>query len=488
MKINSLFGFLKGQKSNNDIIKKSSTVTTLRLDQLINGRVDFGSVFWSPTSILEALRFYSQLQPVFDAVDRIVTEFSSIRPTVINTETKEFLPDHPILELLKEPNAFDTCDLFLKTLATDFLVTGNAFFTATGPVQLKPLEIFNIRPQTVSVLTSDALKVKSYQISDWDLQIIYKFTNVFKEFGSTAAEKLGEFRYYRDRSSEFFHFKDVNRLDSLTTNRHFGMNRISPLFFEADQYKESSMHNLSILKRAGRSSGILSSKESLTEDQREHLQKSFNDLYTGSENAGRALLIDGAIEWTDLMKNNRDMDFLELKKGNVVAIYNTYRVPLPLVIAEQMTLANMEAARLSLYENAVIPLTKFLYSKITRALMPRYEKSENLELTFSIFDIPALESKRVQSTKDISNLGILTINELRTMLGKEGLENGDEIFLPANLLPLLRDRFIEDNLNRPLPGASKSKFRKILKSQVNVDGNRIYDDKKINQLISSLYG
>ena len=487
MKISNLLNVFK-KTNNKAVVEKSLNINTIRLDQLINGTGDFGTVFWSPTSILEALRFYSQLQPVFDSVDRIVTEFSSIKPTVRNTQTKEFFPDHPILKLLEKPNAFDVCDLFLKTLATDFLVTGNAFYTATGNLISKPLELFNVLPQTVSVLTSDPRKVEKYQISDMELQREYTLTSVQRKFGAEAAKRLGPFRYYWNNVSELFHLKDVNRLGGISSNRHFGMNRVTPLFFEVDQHKNSSIHNLSILKRGGRTSGILVSKEPLTEDQREALQKEFNDLYTGSENAGRALLIDGSIEWKDLMKTNRDMDFLELKKSNVIAIYNVFRVPLALVIPEQMTLSNFFESRVALYEGAVIPLTKFLYSKLTAELMPRYENSENLELTFDLFQIPTLEAKRVKTVAEMANLGILTINELRTLVGREKLENGDEIFLPANLLPLLRDTFTQDNLRKPNPGASGSKFKEILQLQVDGSGNRVYDDAAIKILTNSFYG
>ena len=487
MKFPSLFEIFKTQ-STKDLVQKSSNITTVQLDQMINGNGFLDSVFWSPTSIIEAVLFYAQLQPVFDAVDRIVTEFASIKPRVFDTVNKEFVEDHPILDLLQQPNPFNTCDLFLKTLATDFLVTGNAFFWATGPVIAKPLELFSIRPQSVSVMTSGAVKVDSYRVSDLEIQDIYQLTNVHNDFGLQASERLGEFRYYHQDVKELFHFRDVNRLDRIQTNRHFGMNRLTPLFLEVDQYRQSSTHNLSILKRAGRSSGILISENPLTDNTRERLQKQMNDLYSGAENAGRMMLVDGAMKFEDLMKSNRDMDFLELKKGNITAIYNTYRVPLPLVLAEQMTLANMASATLSLYEGAVIPMTKFLYNQLTKALMPRYEDSENLVLAFDVFDIPALEKKRVQTAAEIAKVGVLTVNEIRTLLGKEGLENGDQIFLPANLLPLLSDLFTDDNLTQPRPSSSKSKFKSILKSQNDTDGQRVYSNENIADLASKIYG
>lgn len=488
MKLPNLFGLFKAQ-NDQDLVKKSSNITTIQLDQLINGTGGPGSVFWSPTSILESILFYAQLQPLYDAVERIATEFSSIKPRVFDNDKKEFIEDHPILDLLAEPNPFNTCDLFLKTLAIDYLVTGNSFFFATGPVQAKPLELFEVRPQAVSVMTAGAIKVDTYRVSDLELQDVYDLTNIFKEFGRQAAERLGQFRYYQDESKEFFHFKDVNRIASIRNNRHFGMNRLTPLFFEVDQYKQSSVHNLSILKRAGRSSGMINVENRLADDDRERLQKEVNDLYTGAENAGRVMLVDGAIlKWEDFMKSNRDMDFLELKKGNITAIYNTYRVPLPLVLPEQMTLANMASAQLALFDNAVIPLTKVLYNQLTKALMPRYEDSENLVLKFDPFDIPALETKRVKTATEIAKVGVFTVNELRTLLGKEGLENGDEVFLPANLLPLLSDIFTDDNLDRPRPGSSKAKFKSKLKSHTYADGKRVYSDEQIKALESKLYG
>ena len=468
--------------------KSAPKIQGLTLDQLAT--IDTGfrdSVFWTPNTIRQSLLIYSKISPAYDAIDRIATEFTTIKPMVFDTKKNEFVSEHPILELFKNPNPFNSRQSFFYDLSTFFLATGNSFYAGTGPVMEPPLEIDIIRPEIISISSSDSQKVKSYRVDDFDLSHMFNLTSVADEFGLRDAMRLGRFRYYEKDALEFFHIKNFNPLPGIGFNRHFGMSKLTPLFFENEQFEHLSTHNLSLLRRGATIGGILAIEGALSEDQREALTQQLNNLHTGSENTGRTMVTEGGAKWIDNVKTNKDMDFMNLKKSNVTSIYNAYRVPLPLVLAETMTLANMDAARLALFENAVLPLTKILYSELTRGLLRRYPDSQNLILSFDPFDIPALEAGRVDTVNEISKAGVMTINELRTLLGKEGVENGDEIFLPANLIPSLRDLFTGDNLSKPRPGSSRVKVIDILKNMTLEDGGRYYSDKDIKLITDTVY-
>jgi phage portal protein BeeE len=135
------------------------------------------------------------------------------------------------------------------------------------------------------------------------------------------------------------------------------------------------------------------------------------------------------------------MDFLNLHISAMKRIYNVLGVPTPLIFDDAAKFANFSEAKLALYDNTVIPLTKLIYSELTDFLMPRYPGSEDLILSFNEGDIPALQSRHTENLERKQKLGIYTINELRALDGAGAL-SGDgvnQVYLPATMLPVGED-------------------------------------------------
>jgi HK97 family phage portal protein len=263
------------------------------------------------------------------------------------------------------------------------------------------------------------------------------------------------------------------------------MSNLTPIFYEIEQYIEASIHNTSLLRRGARVSGALQSDNNLTDEQFMRLQEQVNNFYSGSDNAGRPLLLEAGMNFTEMSMNNKDMDFLELKKNVTYMIYNALKIPLPLISPEHSTLSNMEIAKLNLYDNAILPIARRIYTELSIFLLPRYRKDNELtryRLSYSPGEITALEPRRNDELNKLNELGILTINELRAKIGYEPLEGGDNVLSRFNQTTVATDQYTEDQPERPVPRNQKE-FIESLKKHRNEKGVRIYSDNFIDRLM-----
>lgn len=370
-------------------------------------------------TIPEQLAFYANIAPVFTAVEYISNEFSCFKPIIKDEKNNVFIEDHPILELLKRPSDEVSRVDFLKNIASFKSITGNVFLLATGNINRPPLELLSIKPQKVEpVNTLDAI-VSSYLIEPFGLR--------FKR----TEDKRGV-RYLHDEDKELRHIRNFNPEVS-----PFGMSPLNPIFQEIKQHASSNTHNLSLLENGLRTSGILSPDVPITSEQAAQLTESIRKVQSGARNAGRMMMLPSKMTFLETGTTNKDMDFKDLKSQLAVAIYSALKIPLPLIMSDRMTLANMETAKLMLYDNAVLPLADTLFSELTHFLMPRYKNSENFIITFDEREIDALQVRRNEEIKLLKDIGVLTINELRVKLGEKELQGGDALYLPANIVPTI---------------------------------------------------
>lgn len=414
-----------------------------------------------------ALSYYRKVSPIFDAVDRISDEVSSIEPVLYDKKKEEYITDHPVLELLNNPNAFASGDLFIKELCTYYLVTGNAYLRGTGGINKPPKELFNEHPTTVTITPNNRDGFpQQYEVTTTVEGKIYKRVEQGVDYRFVDPMELGE----------IFHIKTVN--PTASTSYLYGMSRLTPIYYEIEQYLHASVHNLALLKNGATPSGIMSTEKNLTDDQYQRLLAEMGRFFQGAENAGRPMIAEGGLKYSSMSMNNRDMDFLKLKVDVRDMLYNNFRIPLPFVSREQMTLANMEAAKYIFYDNVILPTFKRLMTDLSLALLPRYGLDpKDYELSYQEESIPTLVQRHFEETKDLNDMGVLTKNEIRLRLGYEELEGHDILYQPMNLIPTGAE------LEEPQDLQKQYKyFKNYLMKQKDSEGKALYTEEEIDQL------
>lgn len=418
-----------------------------------------------------AIQMYMDAMPLFAAVDIRARNFSQIPIRVWDKQKSEFLDDHPALELLDNPNADVTGSEFLYQYASYFDITGDSFLFAGGRVVNPPLEIATIPPQRISfgfghrfgiLHVPDTIRVTTHG----------QGTSNFE-----SQDVKGTIRFYEREDRELWHTRQFNPMRS--SANFWGMSRAKPIFLEIQQYLSGNNTNWSMLKRGTRISMAWVNKrgEELTELQWTRLQEE-GQKYAGDLNVGGTPILDG-VDIANTSQSNRDMEFKELQEAMLSRTLSTYGIPLPLFLDKSMTLSNMETSMLQLFDNAVIPLTNYLYDELTRFILKRYPNSENLEFRFNEGDITALRVRIVENASRQNLINVNTIDEIRTLLGDEALASGGDVILkPATLIPVGQDGLTDDNLTKP----TASKFRELMIEVKSATGERVYSDEAIQTI------
>ena len=414
----------------------------------------------------QALRYYEQIAPVGTAVDIVTDEIPALQLSVFDKKEGSYSEDEDIIKFLEKPNAGVSGQEFFKNYPTYYMATGEVFLMATGNPNRPPLELFVIPPQFVTENNGTDGFPASYTVNNDTLGITFERKEVGRQM-----------RYFDETSErELWHVKDFNPNASSTNHR--GSSRLNAIFYEIEQHLEASRHNLSLLQKGGRVTGALVTDQVLDDDVFKRLQEQLDKFYAGSSNAGRMFLGEGGMKFEEMGTSNRDMDFRNLKRDDIVAIFNRLKVPLAMMTPEQMTLANLETAKLNLYDNAVLPLCRRLLEELTLFIGPRFKLSATESLSVDPESIPALQARQNAELKQISDLNVLTINEVRAKIGYEGVDGGDSVLAPATSIPIAQDTFTDDNLDKP---EVREKFFEIMREQKNDDGKPRWTEKQITE-------
>ena len=403
----------------------------------------------------QALNYFANVSVLYDAVVDIVEPAKKIRSVWYNPKKKDWITEHESLELLENPGGGMSGDLFKEFWLTNFLVANNAFVTATGDVRKPPLELLYAYGQDMQLISDN----KGY-------------LNEIKQTqqGSTA---LSYFRDNLARDNTFRYYTKELEQELLVTrtfnvrfgmNNQWGMSRLKPIMFELEQFISQNMHNDSLLKRGASPSLLFSAEGELSKTQYSRLNDMIIDYYSGPMNAGKPILGENNMKVSNLSQSNKDMDFKEMLASLKARIYNIFNIPLPSVMPQQMTLANLESSRLMKYDDAILPAQESFDSQMTVLLRPRWKDLNGYVLTYNPDEIEALEPRRLANAQIVNGLQLLSTNEQRsTYLQREEVgPAGDDILIDSSKVPLARDKVVDDNdaaspraAQKPEPGQTE---------------------------------
>lgn len=363
---------------------------------------------------------YCQNAIVYRCVNEIANGAAAIQFKV--TRGDEELEFHPIIDLLNRPNPLQAGTEYFQSLYSYLLLSGNSYAVASE-VNDGVAELHILRPDRMEVIPSKTAIPEGYN---------YKINGQIVQ--SYAADPV-------TGQSEIKHFKFWNPLDDF-----YGMSPLMAGAIDIDQHNMISRHNIGLLANGARPTGAIIFKPAddrglpiqLTDMQRKQLYDDVQSKFSGPDNAGRPLLLEGDFDWREMGISPKDMDFISQKNISARDIALCFGVPSQLVgIPDAQTYSNIQEARLALYEETIIPLAKRVESDLNEWLAPRFD--DQIKITYDMDNIPAMVERRRRIYENVTAAvreGIITRNEARERLGLEEIQGGDEILVQANLFPI----------------------------------------------------
>lgn len=385
----------------------------------------------------QAMGFYRKSSSVATSVDIISGLVEQIKPIVKDVKNDKFIDNHPVLNLLQNPNGFEQYENFIGKLSRHFLLKKDSYIVGVGNIRRPPIEIFAEKPQNVSTVQAMDGYPKNY---------IVTFGSIVGNF-NREDRKLGITRFYDGNLKELYHIMGF----SSRTEDTQGDSPLEAISLEIKQQIKSKVHNISVIDNGGRLSLIVSFKED-TPDDDEHKarKKRINEDLGGAEKAGSIAVISGdATAIQEVGKSNKDMDFATLDDMASRVIFRRYGIPSQIAFPDKATFNNYKTALLALYDNTVLSHAKFLYNGLTWMMMPRYglDPSQFI-ITYDPQSITALVERMLETLKLRKEIAIETPNELRSFLpNRDPVENGDVLYQPSTQVPLGVDINDDDESN-----------------------------------------
>lgn len=327
--------------------------------------------------------------------------------------------EHPLMMLMNKPNPSQSGFKFWGDLMHQYLLSGGCFMTGNGPNDSPPTELWYMRPDRMEIVPGENNIPKEY-IFNCNSQMVH-----FPVKATTGESPVFEMRMF-------------NPLDDWKLS--------SPLksaALQIDQYNYAAEWNMANLQAGGRPQGGFKytpgSDEMpfLDRNTRKKLERDIDQRLMGPKNARRPLVMDGGIEWQDFSMSAVEMDWLEGARDAARTICLVYGVPPQLLgIPGDNTFANYSEARLSFYEETVIPLLQELLDALNGWLVPKF--GDDLRLAIDMESIAALFPQRQELFTLVEAANFMTLNEKRKIVGMEPLDKpeADEVWMPSGLTPM----------------------------------------------------
>ena len=337
---------------------------------------------------------YEELEVVNRAVNMIVDDTSDIPLTVgqkvngIAPVVENIRKTRVDLLLNKEPNPFQDINTFKRNLIIDLLIDGNIFVYFDGR------HLYHLPANNV-IIHSDT---------------------------STYIEKFEYDGHINYTPKEIIHIKE-NSFNSI----YRGVPRLKPAY--RTMYLLDSMRKFqdNFFKNGAVPGLVLKSPNTLSEKIKERMLQAWQTRYNPKSGGKRPLILDGGLEVDNLTKINfKELDFQTAKTANEKIILEAMGVP-PIVL-DGGNNANIRPNHRLYYLETILPIVR----KISYA----FERYFGFKISEDITGVPALQPElRDQAAyyATLVNTGIISPNEAREALGKEPLDGGEDLRVPANI-------------------------------------------------------
>ena len=408
-----------------NIFRRSTALVPERKDSAAGPLVymqTLGRPAWTPRDYASlAKESYMQNAIAYRCV-RMIAEASASVPFLLY-EGEDELEEHPLMELLKKPNPFESGEQLWDGFYSFMKIAGNTYLEAVlldGQVR----ELYVLRADRMKVQLGPRGYPSGYEYTVGQQKLLYAVPDPGKQL-------------------PIMHLKEFHPLDDW-----YGMSPVEAGAFAVDVHNAAGGFNKALLDNQARPSGALvyaptqeNADPSLTDKQFQRLKEEIEEKYSGRENAGKPMILDGGLDWKEMSVNPKDMEFIEGKREAAREIALSFGVPPQLLgIPGDNTYSNYQEANRAFYRQTVLPLVSRTCQALSNFFAPTY--GETLRVWYDEDAIPALSEEREKVWERVIKADFLTTNEKREATGYEPYEPkddtppGDLIMVQSSQVPL----------------------------------------------------
>jgi HK97 family phage portal protein len=395
---------------------KASAVQTLIVATMA------GRPVWPGRDYEKLAREGYQQNPIVGACVRAIAFASASIPLELYEKSKggkmTQVETDAILDLLDMPSPGVDEWEFRVGWISYLLISGNVFIERVDGLGGEPIELYLWRPDRAKVVPG---------ADGWPMAYEYTVGGMTRRIPVK----------FPDGKRPVLHVKEFHPV-----NDFYGMPRLDNAAYAVDVYTGALAWNKSLLENAARPPGALvvpQDKEhggGLNVEQIAAIRQQLQERFSGTQNAGKPLLLTGGMTWERFALTPVEMDYIEGKADAARDIARSFGVPPMLLgIPGDNTYSNYQEANRAFYRDTVLPLTK-RFAKTMTAWLIRPAKGPAFFLHLDEDEIPALITEREAKWKMILSAGsILDVNEQRRGIGYEDKDGCDVIMRGSSEVP-----------------------------------------------------
>ncbi len=402
------------------------------------GAVGQFSNFWGNSKCLAT---YGKSLYVYACISKIAEKIGSVDfklYKIINSDGEvNEIKSHEILDLLYRVNPFYTKAEFLETDVINRKLTGDSFILKVRNKQGKVVELWNIRPDLVTIITDPVNYIKEYRIMKMDGK--QDFVPV----------------------EDIIHIKYPSPLDS-----YLGLSPLSGVKARVEIEEHASNYQRSSFVNNADPSAIIEMADSLTSQQARELEEKWNAKHRGTGRNSRLGILWGGAKYHRLNLTPSEMSYIESMKATRDDILMAFKVPKPIVaITDEVNYANAKTAQEVFLSETIVPELRRFIDKINEQLViPDYGEEYFIDF---VDPVPVNRETRLNELdKGVDRW--ITINEARYEVGLEPIEGGDVLLRPMSMASVaeLNKTYSEENDYKNLHGKKILKYKLQLKNEI----------------------
>jgi HK97 family phage portal protein len=347
--------------------------------------------------------------PTVHAIDTAISRRLSVTPIHVyqkgmkdGHEIKTKMPNHPVSQLLRKPNEWQTASDFWMDAASVWTRHGNFYAYKSQTGSGKTVALIPLPPTDVEPKLEDNTRF-FYRVSEGGEQVDYA---------------AGKILHARNRARNFIEgdspVKDIQ----------------TAIMMEilAEKFGESFFRNGAVPMQIFRY--MEGFRPFATEEEENKFTEDFKEAFSGSKRFNAMLLPHGIETSSGGSVENDKAQFVESRKYQRTVIAGAFGVPPHLVgDLERATFNNVEQQDKDFTMGVVLPVAKSFESAMERDLLTDADREAGMIIRFNLNSILRADFKSRQEGLQMQRLmGVINGNEWREIEGMNPREGGDTYY------------------------------------------------------------
>jgi HK97 family phage portal protein len=321
-------------------------------------------------------------------------------------DDRQRISDHPLAQLIRQPNPWTTRYRFLDALVHDLAIFDQSFWVKSK-IEGR-LSLMRLFPPAVTMRGN----------------AVYPELFEYRGLSGMHQYKAADVVFFRGYSGGYSDIGGVPPMESLRD--------VLEESFYASQSRSQIMRN------GARTSGYITRppEAKWSDTARGRFKTEWQAQYAGNgPQAGGTPILEDGMTFVPAALTPKDLQYIEARKLTREEVAAAYFIPPPMIgLLENATFANIVEQHVMLYQDTIGPWLSMIQDEIALQLIPDMPDPENVYVEFNLAEkMRGSFEKRQAAIQSAVGGPTMTTNEGRALDNLPPLPGGDELIKPLNV-------------------------------------------------------